>query len=241
MRFRFLTYNIHKGIGGIDRRYRPERIIETIAHYDPHIVFLQEADDGVPRSRRDRQVDLLGDALGMRYRAFQRNVHLRQGHYGNAILSKFPLDDVCNINLTVPLKKRRQALAARCHLKVDGHSHSLLLFNFHLGLADYERITQLRRFLEHHMIAKSHRTTAVIAAGDFNDVWGNLGRRMLEPAGFHSAAGPLKTFPAYLPLRPLDRIFYRGTIEPDHCFRSHTQLSRYASDHLPMIAEFIIE
>ena len=145
MRFRFLTYNIHKGIGGIDRRYRPERIIETIAHYDPHIVFLQEVDDGVPRSRRDCQVDLLGDALDMRYRAFQRNVHLRKGHYGNAILSKFPLDDVCSINLTVPLKKRRQALAARCHLKVEGHSHSLLLFNFHLGLADYERITQLRK------------------------------------------------------------------------------------------------
>ncbi len=30
MRFRLMTYNIHKGIGGVDRRYRFERIIETL-------------------------------------------------------------------------------------------------------------------------------------------------------------------------------------------------------------------
>ena len=47
------------------RRYRPGRIIETLARYDPDVVLLQEVDDGVPRSRRDRQVDLLGDALGL--------------------------------------------------------------------------------------------------------------------------------------------------------------------------------
>ncbi len=27
MRFRIVTYNIHKGIGGIDRRYDPARIV----------------------------------------------------------------------------------------------------------------------------------------------------------------------------------------------------------------------
>ena len=68
MRFRLLTYNIHKGIGGVDRRYRPERIVETIGHYEPDIVFLQEVDDGVPRSRRDRQVDLLAEALELPHR-----------------------------------------------------------------------------------------------------------------------------------------------------------------------------
>ena len=66
MRFRLLTYNIHKGIGGIDRRYRPERVVEAIAHCQPDIVLLQEVDDGVPRSSHHRQVDLLGDALGCR-------------------------------------------------------------------------------------------------------------------------------------------------------------------------------
>ena len=56
MQFRLVTYNIHKGIGGVDRLYRPERIVETLAHYQPDIVLLQEVDDGVPRSRHHRQV-----------------------------------------------------------------------------------------------------------------------------------------------------------------------------------------
>src|SRR4029077_3714533 len=42
MRFQLITYNIHKGIGGIDRRYRPERIIEALGHYHPDVVLLQE-------------------------------------------------------------------------------------------------------------------------------------------------------------------------------------------------------
>ena len=42
MRFRIITYNIHKGIGGVDRRYRLQRIIETIAHYRPDIALLRE-------------------------------------------------------------------------------------------------------------------------------------------------------------------------------------------------------
>ena len=117
MDFRLLTYNIHKGIGGVDRRYRPERIIETIAHCEPDIVCLQEVDDGVPRSRHDRQVDLLGDALDLPHRLYQRNVSLRKGCYGNAILSRFPLSDAQDLDLSITLKKRRRAIACHCRLR----------------------------------------------------------------------------------------------------------------------------
>ena len=40
MRFQIITYNIHKGIGGVDRHYRPERIVETLSHYEPDIVLI---------------------------------------------------------------------------------------------------------------------------------------------------------------------------------------------------------
>ena len=193
MRFRLMTYNIHKGIGGVDRRYQPERIIETLTLCEPDIVLLQEVADGVPRWRRHRQVHLLGDALGFRHRAFQPNVTLREGHYGNAILSRFPLSDIHDIELTVPLKKRRRALAARCHVRFGQHSRTLLIFNFHLGLAGFERTIQVRRFLSTNVLIHTHHSTAVIAAGDFNDVWGTQGKRLLEPAGFMPASGLLKT------------------------------------------------
>lgn len=238
MQFRLITYNIHKGIGGIDRRYRPERIVETLQQYSPDIVFLQEVDDGVPRSRRHRQVDWIGDALGFPHRAFQGNVRLREGMYGNAILSRFPLADVHDIELTIPLKKRRRALAAHCRLRDDDHSRSVVLINCHLGLAEFERRIQLRRLLSSELLRHTHSQTAVVTAGDMNDVWGGLGRATLEPAGFRSATGPIKTFPAFLPLRALDRIYFRGRLELHHSHASRSQIARHASDHLPLMADF---
>lgn len=238
MRFRLITYNIHKGIGGIDRRYRPERIVESLAHYEPDLIFLQEVDDDVPRSRHHRQVDMLGDALKMPHRAFQANVTLRRGVYGNAILSRFPLHDVHDLELSVPFKKRRRALVAHCRLREGEHSRTLLLFNFHLGLAEYERRIQLRRILESEALRHTHRHTGVIAAGDMNDVWGRLGRRLLEPQGFLSACGATRTFPAFLPLRPLDRIYFRGDLRVERGYASRMAVARQASDHLPLVAEF---
>src|SRR5262245_57740552 len=239
MKFQLITYNIHKGIGGIDRRYRPERIVETLGHYRPDILLLQEVDEGVPRSRNHKQVDLLGDALELPHRAFQPNVSVRMGNYGNAILSRFPLTDVEHIELTVRFKKRRRALAAHCRLEGHGGStHTLLIVNSHLGLAGFERSIQIRRILTSDLLARTHRETAVVVAGDMNDVWHGLGRRLLAPAGFESATGPILTYPAFMPLRALDRIYYRGRLRLHHAHASHTAIARRASDHLPLVAEF---
>lgn len=237
MRFRLITYNIHKGIGGVDRLYRPERIVETLRLYDPDAVMLQEVDDGVPRSHRDRQVDLFGDALEFPYRAFQRNVTLSQGHYGNAILSRHPLRDVRSIDLSVPFKKRRQALTALCRPR--GARRELLLINCHLGLAGFERRIQMSRILDSEVFRRAWQgSAAIIVGGDFNDVWGTLGKRLLEPLGFVAACKATRTFPAMMPLRPLDRVYFRGAITFDHSFPSHAAIARMASDHLPVVVDF---
>ena len=215
MRIRILTYNIHKCIGGLDRRYVPERVRDTIAHYDPDVVMLQEVDDQVKRSSHHRQVDVLGDMLGLRHRTWFANVAVRSGgQYGNAILSKFPIHETSNIDLTIPPRKRRSVLHALCRVHLDGHrgdharsgdhahsgdhSRTLHFFNMHLGLSGAERKLQLQTFLESHPFAGLGQHTPVIVAGDFNDVWGTLGR-MLAPSGFRSIGRTLRTFPAYAP------------------------------------------
>lgn len=241
MRLRLLTYNIHKGIGGADRKYRLERIIETLNHYEPDIAFLQEVDEGVPRSRHHRQAEMLSEALALPHFAYQRNVKLKIGAYGNAILSRYPLHDIHNVNLTVPLKKRRRALVARCKVQLDGHIKTIQLLNTHLGLAGFERQHQLRRLLKDNSLQHTSSRTPVILGGDFNDVWGRLGKGILLPAGYRSVAKNLRTFPAILPVRPLDRIYCRGPVQVDHAFVGHTKLSRQASDHLPLIADIHLE
>jgi endonuclease/exonuclease/phosphatase family metal-dependent hydrolase len=232
-----VTYNIHKGIGGVDRRYRLDRIAEVLATCHGDVVLLQEVTDGVPRSRWDRQVDILGDSLGFEHRAYFPNVRLRHGAYGNAILSRLPLDHAENIDLTVRFKKRRGALHARISLVVRGRRLRLWLFNIHLGLAEYERRVQLRRLLDWQRIRHAHHDTAVVIAGDFNDVWGRLGRVVLERQGFHGTGRWIRTFPAVRPLRPLDRVYVHGPLTIERAYRSRARLARQASDHMPLVVE----
>lgn len=234
---RVLTYNIHKGIGGIDRRYRLERILEVLRAYKADILFLQEVDDGVPRSGRDCQVDVIGDALAMPFRAFQANVSLTVGCYGNAILSRYPLSFVHNLDLSVRLKKRRRALLASCRAAADSR-HDVLLLNCHLGLAAYERRAQVNTIIRHLTETRRTDIAATIAGGDLNDSWRALGKPLLGPAGYATTASQAPTFPAVLPLRKLDHLCHAGAMECLHSFVGHSQLARQASDHLPLIADF---
>lgn len=239
MQFRLLTYNIHKGIGGLDRRYDLARIIETIRHYQPDLALLQEVDDGAKRSQHHCQVDVLAEAVELPHRAYQRNVRLRTvGHYGNAVLSRFPLVEPEDLDLTIRFKKRRCAQIFRFHAHVAGHSRTVAVANVHLGLAGFERQIQLRRLLDCGALCRLHEHTPLIVAGDFNDVWDNLGKRVMHPAGFQLGSGQARTFPAAAPLRRLDRVFYRGPVTVTGAFAGHTGLARRASDHLPLIVDF---
>jgi endonuclease/exonuclease/phosphatase family metal-dependent hydrolase len=238
MKLRIVTWNIHKAIGGVDRRYRPDRVIEVLRWYRPDIVFLQEVDEGAGRSLFDRQVDLFGDALGLKHRAYGANVRLlrRPGQYGNATLARWPLRDVVNIDLSVRPKKRRGLLFARCRVRVGRHNRTLALFNLHLGLNSLERRVQIRRFLKCHPFARYHPSAPILLGGDFNDVWGSIGRRWLEPRGFRRAGPLAATFPAFLPVRALDGLYLRGDLDVRRCFRSRLAVARQASDHLPIVA-----
>jgi endonuclease/exonuclease/phosphatase family metal-dependent hydrolase len=236
---RVITYNIHKCIGGLDRRYDPSRVADAIAHHAPDLVLLQEVDNLALRSQRDRQVDVLGNLLGFRHRTYFPNVKVRGGgEYGNAILSRFPITETSNINLTVPFKKCRSALHARVRIRVgSGHSRTLHVFNLHLGLSGLERKMQIRRFLDSHPFAGLDARAPILIAGDFNDLWGSLGPRALVPAGFRGPSQPIRTFPAYAPLRALDSLYVRGTLEIEQLHRSRLELARFASDHLPLAAD----
>ena len=79
--------------------------------------------------------------------------------------------------------------------------------------------------------------TPVVVGGDFNDLWGNLGRRFLEPAGFNGQPRQARTFPAWAPLRPLDGLYLRGDVRFRRVYPSGLKIARQASDHLPLVAE----
>lgn len=247
MRFRLLTYNIHKAIG-VDRKFAPERIVAVLEEHDADIVLLQEVDRGHPRSDRLDLASHLARQLKYHYRAVGMNVHMKSGRYGNATLSRFPIGRQRNIDLTIGGRKRRGAQHTRIHLSdAGGRPFEIDVFNVHLSLLAQMRRVQVRRLLDSPDLASLHERDACIIAGDTND-WRGLLRRQFAARGFRcvSTLRPgsnwsIRTYPSFAPTGGLDKVFCRGPLRRLSAAADRSRLARIASDHLPLIVDFQFE
>ena len=233
---RLVTYNIHKGIGGNDRRYNLDRIIDVLATLDADFFCLQEVTIDLPRTSRHDQSDMLAERFQPMFATFQQNVHWKVGGYGNLLLSRWPLREHHRIALQFGQKKPRGAQL----VVVETPSGLLRLTNWHLGLSETERHWQVQRLLSHPLFHATAEHPTLIC-GDFNDWRNTLSRTLLIPHGLAQATSPpgkFRSFPAAMPVMSLDKVFHCDgiTIESAHLVK--TRQTRQASDHLPLVVNF---
>ena len=232
---RLLSWNIHKGIGGRDRRYSLTRIIDVIEAENPDLVCLQEVDRLVRRSGFDDQPRLLARALRC-HAVFQATVPVGRGGYGNLVLSRWPVASRHRLSLRRGARKPRGAQL----LVIDTPEGPLHLVHAHLGLAERERHWQVGRILGHMLFRSADRHPTVIV-GDFNDWRDTLAAGALAASGFRQVTSPpgrFRTFPAWLTVGALDKAFVRGDVEVRHARVVRTSLAKVASDHLPLVVDF---
>ncbi|MFO0927642.1 MAG: endonuclease/exonuclease/phosphatase family protein [Gemmataceae bacterium] len=233
---RLLTYNIHKGVGGTDRRYRLQRIVDVIRHEQPDLVCLQEVDYNVKRSRFDDQPDILADKLAATAAVYQLNHPHRDGGYGNLILSRWPFHEQEQVSLRYQDRKNRGAQL----VVVDTPEGPLHLVNWHLGLAETERRWQVGYLLQHPLFQRAADMPTLIA-GDYNDWRNTLGKHQFHAYDFHQVTNPThtyRTFPAFFPVASLDKVYRRGAVKVKHSHIVRHRLARRASDHLPLVIDF---
>jgi endonuclease/exonuclease/phosphatase family metal-dependent hydrolase len=244
VRIRILTYNIHRAIG-VDRRFRPGRVAEILLAYDADLALLQEVDEGAPRSREMDLARELADQAGYPFVAVGHNVSLRKGRYGNATLSRHPIGSQRNIDLTIGQRKRRGCQHTAIQIRLASATRTLEVFNLHLGLSARERHQQIGLLLGSRELSSIPSHTPCLVAGDFND-WRSLLRPVFtELLGFKCATErqpgrAIRTFPSFFPRGGLDRLYYRGSLRLLATRTCRMQLSKVASDHLPVIADFIL-
>jgi len=232
---RLLSYNMHKGIGGRDRRYRLQRIFDVIETENPDLICLQEVDRHVARSKFDDQPRMLADYFNAVGHLFQPNVHLRTGAYGNLLLSRWRFHSRHQISLRLNRKKPRGGQLA----VVETPEGLLHVVHVHLGLGERERHWQIDHLLGHHLFQESAHLPTVIL-GDTNDWRNTLADGLLGLSGFRLATSPIsrfRSFPAWLPLGSLDKLFVRGAVRVRHARFVHSRLARSASDHLPLVVD----
>src|SRR4029453_15295938 len=83
------TYNVH-GCVGTDRQRSEARIAEVIAKLSVDIIGLQELDLSRTRSAGVDQTGMIAEQLGW-YSYFHPAMRRDDEHYGNAVLSRYPL------------------------------------------------------------------------------------------------------------------------------------------------------
>jgi len=243
--FKVLTFNIHRAIG-VDRRFRPERIVEILGHHDADVALLQEVDEGAPRSRElDLAKELARDA-GYPFWVAGHNVSLRKGRYGNAVLSRHAIVIHRNIDLTVDDRKRRGCLHARVRIARGHHPpRDVELFNLHLGLSARERTRQVGILSRSQEFLSVPPEAPCLVVGDFNDWLAQLHPIFLEILEFRCATqhrfgyqAAIRTYPSFSPTGSLDRVYHRGRLRLIAARSCRLAVSRVASDHLPVVAEF---
>ena len=222
--FSVASYNIHRFVG-IDGRFDPDRIGRVLGELRSDIIGLQEIDseyyrkgDHAARLSRMTGLDVI---LG----PTRRN---ENGHFGNALLTSHTVMEIRRIDLSVYGRTPRGAIDI--DLLVKGESIRVIVA--HLGLSPRERRKQVRRLLD---IFCAERDRMEIMLGDFN-AWGPVGRPMHWIHGVFGKPPVLKTFPSFMPILPLDRIWIRPLDALVSVSTHKTELSRMASDHLPVKA-----
>jgi endonuclease/exonuclease/phosphatase family metal-dependent hydrolase len=248
MLIRVLSYNMHRAIG-VDRLFRPERIAKVIDHHQADIVLLQEVDVGVPRSRNLDLAKEMAEAAGYPHYATGLNVKLFKGKYGNATLSKYPITRSRNINLTVGKRKARGCLHTTIEINnsID-FSQNVEVFNLHLGLSSQERVRQVGLLIHSEEFTTLAPATPCLVGGDLNDWRTRLAPIFTDILNFECASNhssgyhnPYLTYPSFSPTGGLDKIFYRGPMKLIKRKRCWMGITRLASDHLPVIAEFELQ
>ncbi|QLI83118.1 endonuclease/exonuclease/phosphatase family protein [Chitinibacter fontanus] len=235
------SYNIHKGLSPLNRHLVLHDVRQALNQLAPDLVFLQEVQGAhLQHARRfatwqDAQHEYLaGDLL---HCAYGKNAHYHLGHHGNALLSRFPISNWHNFDLTLHRLEQRGVL--HCQLQMPHCEQPLHALCVHLNLRAGDRRKQVQlliHYIQQHIDAQA----PLILAGDFNDWRGELSAILQQQLGMHEVfenlyGAPARSFPVRFPLLTLDRIYVRGL-----AIRSAQVLSgspwRNLSDHAPLHA-----
>jgi len=228
------SYNVHKGVGG-DYRRDPARILGVLGEIGADVLALQEVDRRFGARAGVLDPGPLAQVTGLEPVSLDRRLGLRAlGWHGNLLLVRPGRVRVQSAKpLTLPGLEPRGAIVA----DLVAGDRPLRVIALHLGLLRASRLAQARRLAD-EIGGDDGRPTVVM--GDTNE-W-RLGpdcglmplRRGLRAVKRSAQTQP--TFPARLPVLPLDRIIASPPAALSDLAAHASPLARLASDHLPLTA-----
>jgi endonuclease/exonuclease/phosphatase family metal-dependent hydrolase len=236
---RIATYNIHKA-RGLDGRTRPDRIVNVLKGLKADVIALQEVVSTPNKNPEENQAEYIANELGMSYCSGENRKH-KGGSYGNVTLSRLPIVNYKNHDLSVHGRERRGVLRA----DLEYEKSLLHVFNVHLGTAFLERRHQARSLLTSAILLDEQLVGMRVLLGDFNEWTRGLVTKMLsERMADIDVKKYLKrsrTYPGILPFLHLDHIYYDPPLKVTSLKVERSRKTIVASDHVPLVAEFVVD
>jgi endonuclease/exonuclease/phosphatase family metal-dependent hydrolase len=217
------SYNVHRCRGG-DARHDPDRVAHVLKQIDADVIGLQEVDSHEGAERGLDQLDYLARCAG--YASVPGPLLLRHvGSTGNGLLTRLPVLEVRRHDLSYPGREPRGAI----DVDLAAGDARIRVIVTHLGLRMRERRDQALRLLR----AAPPIHEVEILLGDFNE-WRAAARavRCLHDRFGHGRT--VRTFPAWWPILPLDRIWVSPADRLVEVTAIDGPVARRASDHLPV-------
>ncbi len=240
---RILTYNVHRCVGA-DRRLDVGRVAEVIARLKPDIVALQELDVGRARTGGVDQAHQIARRLKMAFH-FHPALRVEEELYGDAILTIYPERLIQTGPLpghpAIPRLEPRGAV----WLSAEIEGKPVQVINTHLGLVPKEHQLQAAWLAGPSWLDHPMRKGPTILLGDFNAtsssvVYRTLCAKLAAARRLAPTKSATSTFPSTLPVLRIDHIFVSPEIKVEGVFVPFVQLTRTASDHLPLVMDFSV-
>ncbi len=145
-KLRILTSNLHKGFNSSNRQFTLHPIRDALVETNADIMLLQEIQGEHSQHGQNHHqwpsephFEFLAQDVWPHY-AYAKNAVYSVGHHGNAILSKYPLENWENINVSPFSWASRSLLHGQINL--PWHDATLHIICIHLGLIGIERRRQ---------------------------------------------------------------------------------------------------
>jgi endonuclease/exonuclease/phosphatase family metal-dependent hydrolase len=237
---RIVTYNTHKS-RGLDGRIRPERIARVLTRLNADIIALQEVWSYEGGMLRKDQARFFSHELNLPHYVGETRKY-RGGTYGNVTITRFAVKGMETYDLSVGTRREKRG-CLRTDLDLPGFG-PLHVFNLHLGTSYFERKHQARKLLDPGVLTNPQLIGKRLVLGDFNEWTLGITTKLLreqfksiDAATIH----PLRSYPGIIPVLPLDHVYFEPEMKLKRLMIYRSPLALLASDHLPLIADFLWE
>ncbi|GGB90265.1 endonuclease/exonuclease/phosphatase family protein [Dyadobacter sediminis] len=235
--FRVMTYNIHHcNPPSAGDKIDVEAIAKVIHAEKPDFVALQEVDVNTERSGKGKnQAQQLAELTGMQF-YFSKAIDHQGGEYGVAVLSRFPVLDSVKYSLPIHADKPEENRTIAAITVMLPSRQKMIFASTHLGLKEANRLLQAETIISHF----GKTALPMILAGDFNAVPESPVMAVFNPYFASSCSDCKPTIPVENPSKTIDFILYKKGNKLKS-LGTRVMDEKYASDHLPVVADFVFE